>query len=132
MLKVTNTARDSIKPDVTLFMLCEVREIDSINVVVVSIQQGTARPYYLAGKGIRPEGVFVRQGASTVPATAAAILKMIKETGGDNFETIRSLKQNLTFESAARFFVEKNLNFGAEHMRTPALSARMALLRILA
>ena len=77
MLKVTNAVRDSIHPDVTMFVSCEVERIGAADLVVVRVQKGTACPYYLAGKGIRPEGVFVRQGASTVPASEQAILKMI-------------------------------------------------------
>ncbi|WP_204790757.1 helix-turn-helix domain-containing protein [Oscillibacter sp. CU971] len=75
MLKVTNALRDSIKPDITMFLLCEKREIGGKDVVAVSVQRGTACPYYLAAKGLRPEGVFVRQGTSTIPATWSAILR---------------------------------------------------------
>ena len=71
MLKVTNALRDSIKPDITMFLMCEKREIDGKDVVAASVQKGAACPYYLAAKGLRPEGVFVRQGASTVPATGS-------------------------------------------------------------
>ena len=78
MLKVTNSARDTIKPDVTIFMRVESRTIQGKSIISVSVQKGTACPYYLGAKGIRPEGVFVRQGASTVPATESAILKMIR------------------------------------------------------
>lgn len=97
MLRATNAIKDSIKPDVTMFVLCEAKEIEGKMVVAVKVGRGTALPYYLAGKGIRPEGVYVRQGASTVPATESAILKMIQETAGDDYETARSLKQELTF-----------------------------------
>jgi len=118
MLKVTNAIRDSIKPDVTVFVLCEEREIEGKRVVAVKVQRGAARPYYLAGKGIRPEGVYVRQGASSVPATESAILKMIKETGGDDYETTRSLKQELTFVRAEEAFREEGAKFGAEQKRS--------------
>lgn len=118
MLKAMNAIRDSIKPDVTMFVRCETRELAGKMVIAVTIQRGTARPYYLAGKGIRPEGVYVRQGASTVPASESAILKMIKETGGDNYETTRSLKQELTFASAEKVFEEENIKFGTEQKRT--------------
>ncbi len=118
MLKATNAVRDSIKPDVTMFVLCEAKEIEGKMVVAVKVQRGTARPYYLAGKGIRPEGVYVRQGASTVPATESAILKMIQETAGDDYETARSLKQELTFAGAEKAFKEENIRFGDEQKRT--------------
>lgn len=118
MLQVTNAIRDAIRPDVTMFVLCETKELEGKMIVSVNVQKGTACPYYLAGKGIRPEGVFVRQGSSTVPATESAILKMIKETGGDNYETTRSLKQELTFESAQMAFKDENIKFGKEQKRT--------------
>jgi ATP-dependent DNA helicase RecG len=118
MLKATNAVRDSIKPDVTMFVVCEAKEIEGKMVVTVKVQRGTARPYYLAGKGIRPEGVYVRHGASTVPATESAILKMIQETAGDDYETARSLKQELTFAGAEKAFKEENIRFGDEQKRT--------------
>lgn len=121
MLKVTNALRDSIKPDITMFLLCEKREIDGKDVVAVCVQKGTACPYYLAAKGLRPEGVFVRQGASTVPATGSAILKMIKETDGEDYEGARSLNQELTFRDAERFFAEEHIPFGQEQKRTLGL-----------
>lgn len=121
MLKVTNALRDAIKPDITMFLLCEKREMEGKDVVAVIVQKGTACPYYLAAKGLRPEGVFVRQGASTVPATGSAILNMIKETDGDDYEAARSLNQELTFQDAERFFAEEHIPFGQEQKRTMGL-----------
>ena len=95
MLRITNMIRDTIRPDVTMFTECSVEAIDGKSVVVLTVQRGTARPYYLAGKGIRPEGVYLRQGASSVPASETAILNMIKETSGDCYEDARSLNQRL-------------------------------------
>ena len=118
MLKVTNAVRDAIKPDVTMFTECRITQMEDRRVVCISVQRGTARPYYLQGKGIRPEGVFVRQGASTVPATEAAIINMIKETSGDSYEKARSIKQELTFEKTAEFFKKRNVEFGNAQMRT--------------
>ena len=121
ILQVTNAIRDSIRPDITMHSLSEIRQIEGKNIVVIHVQRGTACPYYLTGKGIRPEGVYVRQGASTAPATESAILKMIKDTGGDSFETTRSLLQELTFEQAEKSFQEENIKFGAEQKRTLGL-----------
>lgn len=118
MLQATNMIRDTIRPDVTLFTDCAEEVIDGKSIVVVTVQRGTSRPYYLAGKGLRPEGVYVRQGASSVPASEAAILKMIRETGGERFEDARSLEQQLTFESAAAFFDRREVPFGDAQRRT--------------
>lgn len=121
MLKVANTIRDSVKPDVTLFSTCSRDIIDGKNVVVITVQKGTACPYYLTGKGIRPEGVYVRQGSSSVPATEAAILKMIKETSGDNYEEIRSLNQELTFDYCKKEFSGANIKIEQSQMKTLGL-----------
>lgn len=109
--KVTNSIRDTIRPDVTLFTEATVKEVKNLAMVVITVERGTARPYYLAGKGIRPEGVYVRQGASTVPASETAILNMIKETSGHRYENSRSLDQQLTFKETAAYFARKNIEF---------------------
>jgi len=111
MTRVSNMIRDSIRPDVTLFTDISIEQFDRKNVLVIHVQRGTARPYYLHGKGIRPEGVYIRQGASSVPATEAAILNMIKETSGDSFENARSLNQQLTFNGAAAYFEKMGVEF---------------------
>ena len=82
-LQISNMVRDAIKPDVTMFLHYETIEEKGKKIIVVDIQRGTNRPYYLAKKGMRPEGVYVRQGYSSVPATDTAIRRMIKETDGD-------------------------------------------------
>jgi len=117
-LRITNMIRDSVRPDVTMFTECLVETMDGKPVVVVTVQRGTARPYYLAGKGIRPEGVYVRQSASSVPASETAILNMIKETSGDRYEDARSLNQQLTFEEAGRYFAKHDLPLGVQQKHT--------------
>ena len=118
MLRITNMIRDVVRPDVTMFTECAVEEIDSQPVIVVNVQRGTARPYYLSGKGVRPEGVYIRQGASSVPASETAILNMIKETSGDCYEDARSINQQLTFEKADAFFASRKVSFGDQQKRT--------------
>jgi len=118
LLRASNAIRDAIRPDVTLFTECAVTEVDGKQIVSVAVQRGTARPYYLAGKGIRPEGVFIRQDASTVPASETAILAMIKETSGDRYELARSLHQQLTFDHANTAFSKKSVAFGEPQKRT--------------
>ena len=123
-LQISNMIRDAIKPDLTMFLHYRTLNEDGKQIVVVDIQQGTERPYYIAKKGIRPEGVYVRQGYSSVPATNTAIRRMIKETDGDHFEEMRSLEQNLTFESAKQEFSERNVLFGQAQMKTLGIMSR--------
>ena len=53
-----------------------------------------------------------------MPATDTAIRCMIKETDGDRFETMRCLKQELTFEAAEREFRAREVEFGPQQMCT--------------
>lgn len=117
-LRVSNMVRDAIKPDLTMFLHYETINVDEKKIVAIEIQQGTERPYYIAKKGLRPEGVYVRQGYSAVPATNTAIRFMIKETDGDHFEERRSLEQDLTFGTAEKEFAERNILFGTAQMKT--------------
>ncbi|MDR0322615.1 MAG: putative DNA binding domain-containing protein [Treponema sp.] len=118
LLQITNTVRSSIKPDVTLFVDYRIEKIRKTSVIVITVQRGTACPYYLAGKGIRPEGVYVRQGASSVPASETAILNMIKETDGEKYEEVRSIDQDLTLNDTEQFFEMKDVPFGLNQQRT--------------
>lgn len=117
-LQVSNMVRDSIKPDVTMFLHYKTIEEAGKKIIEINVQRGTDRPYYLAKKGMRPEGVYVRQGYSAVPATDTAIRRMIKETDGDRFETMRCLEQELTFEATEKEFQFRNVEFGPQQMRT--------------
>ena len=118
ILKLSNSIRDSIKPDITLFTSILVEKIDGKDVIVVDVQKGASSPYYLTDKGIRPSGVYVRQGASSVPATDSSILKMIRDTDGDNFEELRSLNQNLDFDFLKKEFEDANIKLEHSQMKT--------------
>lgn len=121
MVQITNATRDAIKPDITLFLSCERVVMQEKNIIIITVQKGTACPYYLSGKGIRPEGVYIRQGASSVPATESTILKMIKDTSGDNYEEMRSLCQEMTFDSLKKEFHAIKTNIEIQQMRTLGL-----------
>lgn len=117
-LQISNMVRDAIRPDLSMFLHYSTLEVEGKKIVEVAVQRGTERPYYIARKGLRPEGVYVRQGYSSVPATDATIRRMIKETDGDRFEDMRSLEQVLSFESTKEEFARRGLKFGEPQMRT--------------
>ena len=62
--------------------------------------------------------MYVRNGTSTDPASDTAIRKMIKETDGDSFETMRSLEQNLSFQAAEAQFAKRKVPYDAAKMQT--------------
>ncbi len=118
ILRLNNMVRDSIKPDLTMFIHYDTLLIEAKKVIKVTVQKGTDRPYYLSNKGLKPSGVYVRNGTSTDPATDNAIRKMIKETDGDSFESMRSLEQDLTFEATKEQFQKRNIPFDDTKIQT--------------
>ncbi len=118
LLKLSNAVRDGIKPDVTEFTSSTFGIMDGKTVIGYEVQGGTSCPYYFVGKGLRPEGVYIRQGASSVPASHSLILKMIKETDGDSYEELRSLNQDLTFEILKKEYEEASIKLEAPQMKS--------------
>ncbi len=114
LTRISNSLRDGILPDVTMFVRYETDE----NGIIVTVQEGVNKPYFLADKGLKPSGVYVRQGASSVPASYEQIRDMIKLTDGDKFETARSLVQDLTFQAADEEFARRSIAFGDSQKRT--------------
>lgn len=116
--QIANNLRDSIRPDITMFVSYDILTEENKQIVAVRVQAGTNKPYYLDSKGMRPSGVYVRQGTCCAPASSDAIRAMIKDTDGDTYEDKRSLEQELTFDSASQIFANKGLEFGRQQMQS--------------
>ena len=121
--QLANALRDGIRPDVTMFTRISIQDLDGCPVVAVTISTGTRRPYYLTDKGLRPSGVYLRQGASSAPASEDAIRRMIRLTDGDSFENGRSLIQELTFQTFAAEMQQRHLACGPAQYQTLGILA---------
>ena len=110
--------RNAIKPDVSMYVTLNIEQIENKNIIAIRVQRGVSRPYYIAEKGLKPSGVYIRQGNSSVPASEDYIRQMIKETDGDSFEKLRSLNQELTFNYADMIFKNTNISFGDIQKKT--------------
>ena len=113
--RITNGIRDAIMPDVTMFVRFTLQEN---KVVRIAVSEGSNKPYYLKAKGLKPSGVYVRQGSSSAPASPDQIRRMIKDSDGDVFEEMRSMNQDLTFDSAEKTFAKYGGAFGLDKYRT--------------
>ena len=109
--RITNGIRDVIVPDVTMFVRYVLQDD---KVIRIEVGQGLNKPYFLKNKGMKPSGVYVRQGASSVQASFEQIRKMIKDADGDHFENLRCLKQDLTFQAAQDAFLRYGVEFSEE------------------
>jgi len=109
--RITNGIRDAIAPDITIFVKYKLEENHTLR---IEISEGGNKPYYLKSKGLKPSGVYVRQGASSVQASPEQIRQLIKETDGDTFESLRSLNQDLSFVYCNILFHKHQIAFDDE------------------
>ena len=108
---LTNGIRDAIQPDVTMFVRYVLQEN---KVIRIEVGEGSYKPYYLKSKGLKPAGVYVRQGATSVQASPEQIRQMIKDSDGDVFEEMRTVQQDLTFDEAAVAFKRYKVDFSED------------------
>ena len=118
MLRLAGSLKDGIAPDIMPFVQIRAFEQENKVVIAVEVAIGSARPYYLKDKGLRPHGVYVRQGTSSQPLSEDGIRDMIVESYGKSYETCRSLNQDLTFETFQKEMAVREMECGTVQMRT--------------
>ena len=87
------------------------------DVLVINISEGDFKPYYLAEKGPKPSGAYIRVGRSKRPVSDDEILTMIRDSSGWLWENQISEEQNLSFDEFSRIASKKNLDFGPHKFR---------------
>lgn len=118
MVQAANALKDGIKPDVMSFVKISEMTAEEKKIVKIEVTPGTNKPYYLAEKGLKPSGVYVRKGSSSQPVSDDAIREMIIQTSGTSYEKSRSINQNLTFETFTEQMKECSLDIGEAQFRT--------------
>lgn len=121
MQKISSSLRNAILPDCTRFFHMESCSEQGKHYLRLNIVKGTQTPYYLSEKGIRPSGVYIRVGNTTVQASEDMIRELIREANSEKYEDIKAYRQDLTFKAVQRVFDERNVEFGQSQMRTLGL-----------
>ena len=115
-LKCVGMLHDDIRPDVTPTTSVDVIKMDGKDIIEIIVQEGTSKPYYLRQKGMRAEGVYIRRGPSSTPATDEQFNQMIRRARSKEYESLRSFRQDLTFTYAENVFHRSGLAFDDAHM----------------
>ena len=110
--------REGIIGNLTTYTDIEIKEINQKAIIELHITSAPEKPYYLADKGLKPSGVYIRHGSSTIQATDEIIRKMLVESSKKNFEEEISNIQNLTFDYAKDVFQKKNIEFSKEKYKS--------------
>ncbi len=83
-------------------------------VLEIRIEEGDQKPYYLASKGPRPGGTFVRLGRSVRQVDQEEILHPAMDSRDYSFEKGVSERQDLTFRHMHENAEEQGLPFGPD------------------
>lgn len=110
--------QDGIKSDLTLYTNIVQEKINEKDVIVLEILNAPNKPYYLADKGLKSSGVYLRSGNTSVPASDEVIKKLIMDSQNIPFEEMISKNQSLHFNYLAEIFNEKNIDTNDTTLKT--------------
>lgn len=118
MEQIGNMIRDGIRPDLSAYTSIAAVNDEGKTIIKINVLRGTKRPYHLTDKGLKPSGVFVRHGVSSVPATEDAIREMLRESDGVTYDKSRCVNQDLTFSYAEKYFADAKIPFAQSNRKT--------------
>ena len=110
--------REGIKSDLTLYTKIFIEEIDNKDIIIVKVSEAPNKPYYLAEKGLKTSGVFLRHGNTTIPASEEVIKKLLLNSNSNSFESNISNSQNLHFEYSKNTFKNHNIEIDNNKLKT--------------
>lgn len=115
--RISNMIADIVEPNLILNISMEIVEELGKEIIIIKVLKGTKRPYYLKSKGMTPEGVYIRLGATNKQATRDDIIKMMIEDTGVYFEDNISKEQELTFKALEKEFKDKKNDLDKTKMK---------------
>lgn len=116
--KLSGMIREGIKSDLILYTSIKQEKIDNKDIIIVNIMEEPNKPYYLADKGLKSSGVYLRYGNTSAPASEEIIKKLIIDSQSYSFENMVSQNQDLHFEYLNKIFNEKDITLTNEKYKT--------------
>lgn len=115
---LSSMIKEGITTDLTLYTKISQEKINNKKIIRLDVMDAPNKPYYLTEKGIKPSGVYLRLGKTSIPASEEIIKKMINESQNNSFETIISKTQDLTFDYTKFVFEKHNIELNKSKMKT--------------
>lgn len=110
--------RDGIKSDLTLYTKIYIESVDNKEVIVIKVKEAPNKPYYLADKGLKTSGVYLRLGNVSVQASEEVIKKMLVDNSNNLFESGVSNIQDLHFEYLINLFKQHDIEIDDNKLKT--------------
>ncbi len=110
--------REGIKSDLTLYTKIYIENIEEKDIIVVKVYEAPNKPYYLADKGLKSSGVYLRHGNVSIQASEEIIKKMLLDSSNNSFENNVSNLQDLHFEYLINLFEKHNIAIDNNKFKT--------------
>ena len=110
--------REGICSDLILYTKIYIENIENKDIIIVKVSEAPNKPYYLADKGLKPSGVYLRHGNSSVQASEEVIKKMLIESNSNTFENNISNIQDLHFEYMSNVFKNHKIEINKNKFKT--------------
>ena len=110
--------REGIKSDLTLYTKIYIDRIENKDIIIVKVSEAPNKPYYLADKGLKTSGVYLRHGNASVQASEEVIRKMLIESNSNSFENNISNIQALHFNYLREIFKKHNIEIDDNKFKT--------------
>jgi ATP-dependent DNA helicase RecG len=115
---VSGMIREGIKSDLTLYTKIYIESIEDKEIIIVKVNEAPNKPYYLADKGLKSSGVYLRHGNASVQASEEVIKKMLMQSNSNSFESNISNIQDLHFEYLKTVFKSHGIEIDKNKFKT--------------
>ena len=113
--KISNGITKKISPDCSIFTSIDNCDLDGKEYIVINVSKGT-NLYYLKEKGL-VNGIYVRNGSCSIPASDETVKQMIINNSNLSFETSISINQELTFNYIDDAFRDFNVDISDSNIK---------------
>lgn len=112
MLKIKDRLRNNIMPSCMGLFDVAVENVDSKDVIKVTLASGTEKPYYIRKLGMSEKGCYIRTGTAAEPMTARQIEYLFSKRVRNSLGRMQSPRQDLSFAQLKIYYdaVGKTLN----------------------
>lgn len=110
--------REGIKSDLILYTKIYIENIEGRDIIIVKVREAPNKPYYLADKGLKSSGVYLRHGNVSVQSSEEIIKKMLLDSSNNSFENNVSNLQDLHFKYLINIFEKHNIAIDNNKFKT--------------
>mgnify|MGYP000887935098 CR=1 FL=1 len=111
-LKIKDRLKNNIKPSCMGLFDVAMEEIDSKDVIKITLASGIEKPYYIKKFGMSEKGCYIRTGTAAEPMKARQIEFLFSRRVRNSLGKIQSPRQDLTFAQLKIYYeaIGKTLN----------------------